>query len=99
MATGPITSGGAEVIAVTVAIVLALIIHALEFLVRFFKLREICRQLCITIVTLAWRILIVWIALLLRAFPCEGSLWSTVLLILVAFPHIMGILCAPMLLA
>ena len=80
-------------------IVLALLIHALEFLVRFFKLRYLRRQLHVTIVTCARRILIAQFELLLRAFPCEGPLRSTVLIILMAVPRIMGILHAPMLLA
>jgi hypothetical protein len=80
-------------------IALALLIRALELLVRFFKLSYLRGQLRITIVTLAWRVSFARIVLLLRAFPCEGPLRGTILLILTAVPHIMGILRTPMLLA
>ena len=90
---------GVGVVAVTVTITLALLTRALEFFVRFFKFCDLCGQLRLTIVTLAWRVLIARIALLLCTFPSAGSLRSTVVLILMAIPRNMGILHAPMLLA
>ena len=39
------------------------------------------------------------VAIALHALPCEGLLWSIVLLMLTAVPRIVGVLHAPMFLA
>ena len=76
---------------------LALFVCMLDFLVRFFKLGNLCGQLHITTVMLAQRISVEQAAL--HALPCKGFLWSIALLILTTVPCIMGILHAPMLLS
>ena len=72
-------------------------LFALEFLVRFFRLCILRGPLHVASVMLEQHISVAWVAL--RALPCEGLLRSTLLLILTAVPGIMGVLCAPMLLA
>ena len=74
-------------------IALALFVRAREFLVRLFKLRK----LHLASVMLTWCISVARVVL--RALPCEGFFWSTVLLILTAVSRVMGVLCAPMLIA
>ena len=69
-ATRRITSGLIGVIAVTVSIMHALFVHALEFLVRFFKLCDLHGQLHITSVMLAWHVSFLWVALPL--FPAKA---------------------------
>ena len=78
-------------------IALAFFARTIEFLVKLFRLCDLHGQLCIASVMLAWHVSVAWIALC--AIPCEGLLWSSILLILMALPHIMGIVHAPMLLA
>jgi hypothetical protein len=77
--------------------VLTPFVRALELLVRFFKLRDFCRQLRISIIMPEQRVSAAWIAL--RAIPYKGLFPSPVLLILMALCGIMGVVHTPMLFA
>ena len=66
-----------------------LFVSVLEFLVRFFKFGDFCRQLHISIIMLVQRICSVWIALC--ALPCEGLFQSPVLLLVTALHGVMGV--------
>ena len=74
---------------------LALFVVHLSFLLDFSC--NLHGQLCIAGVILTWDVSVAQAAL--RALPCEGLFQSTVLLILMVVPHIMGVLHTLMLLA
>ena len=76
---------------------LSLFLCALELFVRFLKHHDLCRQLRIAGILLAYCMLIAHVALCV--LPCQAFLWSSIQVILLAVSHVMGILHAPMLLA
>ena len=74
-----------------------LFVSLLEFLVRVFKFHNFCGQLHVGIIMPVWHILTAWVALC--TFLYDGLFWTPILLILTALHGVMGVVCAPMLLA
>ena len=70
MATGSITSNESESLLLLLQSCLHFFVRALEFFVRFFKLCDLCIQVCIFGVLLMRHISVAWVAL--HAPPCEG---------------------------